>query len=117
MLGRGCGCLPLHSFCQYPDTTGPVCRSRENVLLTSLEWLLNEIAVVRSEAKVINNRRIGNSILSATQYHNNAEFSTHAPEHSRHFIPVMMVVPLTAREQDMLERLLADIHGREDQVD
>ena len=38
-------------------------QSRSHSLLASLEWLLKRMEVVRSEARVINNRRTGKSIL------------------------------------------------------
>ena len=45
-----------------------------------------------------------------------ASRNDHAPKHRRHLIAVMVMVALTGREQQVLYRLLADVHRCEDQV-
>lgn len=88
-------------------------------LLTSFALLLRKIDVESSEMRVINSKRTGKSILlSHSHKHLQRAISveSHAPKHRGHFVTVMVMVPLTRREQDVLYRLLAHVHGREDQV-
>ncbi len=79
MLMRGCGYPQLIRYCMSER----VAYKYEDSLLTSLALLLNKIVVERSETRVTNSRRTGNSILHQCHEHLQTSYTPtrHAPKH------------------------------------